>query len=210
MDTFKLFILSLVMSLQSGLLCGEGIKTATAPLSRAVFAGGCFWCMEAPFDKLPGVAQVTVGYTGGQTKNPSYKEVSLGDTGHAEAIEITFDPKLTSYETLLDVFWHQIDPTVKNAQFCDHGTQYRAEIFYDNEQQKKSAQDTKDQLQRQGPFKGKLVTEISPAGVFYPAEDYHQHYYKKNPLRYKYYRFSCGRDQYLDQVWGKNRSKSEP
>ncbi len=173
----------------------------------AIFAGGCFWCMEAPFDRLKGVLAVKVGYTGGQKEKPTYEQVSAGGTGHAEAVEITYNPKDISYEKLLDVFWHQIDPTTPDAQFCDHGSQYRSAVFYTSEAQKIAAEASKAALEKTGPFKAKIVTEITAASPFYEAEDYHQHYYQKNPVRYKYYRFSCGRDQYLDKIWGATREK---
>ena len=171
--------------------------------AKATFAGGCLWCMEPPFDKLPGVISTTSGYTGGQKKNPTYHEVSAGSTGHAEAVEVVYDPKLVSYEKLLDVFWHNIDPTQKDGQFCDHGTQYRTAIFYHDEEQKQLAEASKAKLQQHKPFQGEIVTEIVPAGEFYPAEDYHQDYATKNPIRYKFYRTSCGRDQRLRELWGK-------
>ncbi|MDQ3234271.1 MAG: peptide-methionine (S)-S-oxide reductase MsrA [Pseudobdellovibrionaceae bacterium] len=185
----------------------QGTPAAAPPTERAVFAGGCFWCMEAPFDKIPGVLAVTVGYIGGTKDNPTYEEVSAGRTGHTEAVELVFDPKLVSYKKLLHVFWRQIDPTTPDAQFCDRGSQYRSGIFYLNEEQRKDAEASKDELQKTGPFKGKIVTEITKAGRFYVAEDYHQHYYKKNPIRYKYYRSSCGRDKVLDSFWGSGRDK---
>ena len=169
---------------------------------KATFAGGCFWCMEQPFDSLPGVLSVMPGYSGGTKLNPTYQEVSAGGTGHAEAVEITFDPGKISYEKLLLVFWHNIDPTVKNRQFCDVGDQYRTAIFFHNEHQRRLALRSKELLDTQKPFKELLVTEISPARTFYPAEEYHQHYYKKNPLRYRYYRSSCGRDKRLKELWG--------
>jgi peptide-methionine (S)-S-oxide reductase len=178
-------------------------KTAAAQnLEKATFAGGCFWCMESPFDQLPGVVSVTVGYTGGHLKNPNYKEVSAGGTGHAESIEILYDPQKIGYAKLLDVFWHNIDPTVRDQQFCDVGNQYRTAIFYHTEEQRRVAERSKSDLQNSKPFKEPVVTEIVAAGTFYPAEDYHQHYYKKNPIRYRYYRFSCGRDQRLKELWG--------
>ncbi len=179
----------------------------TIPTERAIFAGGCFWCMEAPFDKIPGVLSVKVGYIGGTKVNPTYEEVSAGNTGHAEAVELIYDPKLVSYQKLLHVFWRQIDPTTANAQFCDRGSQYRSGIFYVNEEQKKAAEASKDALQKSGPFKSKIVTEITKAGPFYIGEEYHQQYYKKNPIRYKYYRASCGRDKVLDSFWGADREK---
>jgi len=158
--------------------------------------------MEAPFDKLSGVISVTVGYTGGSLKNPAYHQVSAGGTGHAESVQIVFDPARITYGKLLDVFWHNIDPTVKDRQFCDVGHQYRSAIFYHGEEQKRIALQSKNTLEKSRPFKEPVVTEIVPAGVFYPAEEYHQHYYKKNPLRYKFYRAGCGRDNRLKELWG--------
>lgn len=169
---------------------------------KATFAGGCFWCMEAPFDKLPGVISVTVGYTGGSLKNPTYEQVSAGGTGHAESVQIVYDPKIISYEKLLDTFWHNIDPTVVDQQFCDVGHQYRTAVFYHTEEQRKQAEKSKAALSQSKPFREPIVTEIVSAGIFYPAEEYHQHYYKKNPLRYKYYRTACGRDNRLRELWG--------
>ena len=167
----------------------------------ATFAGGCFWCMEAPFDKLSGVLGVTVGYTGGRTQAPTYETVSTGNTGHAEVVQILFDPEKITYQELLETFWQNIDPTVKNAQFCDVGSQYRAAIFYHNESQKKIAQQSKDTLIKSGRFE-KIHTTLEPFKTFYKAEDYHQHYYKKNPIRYKFYRYNCGRDKRLKKLWG--------
>jgi peptide-methionine (S)-S-oxide reductase len=169
---------------------------------EATFAGGCFWCMEAPFDKLPGVLSVTVGYTGGGSKNPTYEQVSAGGSGHAESVRIVYDPHRVSYARLLEVFWHNIDPTVKDRQFCDRGSQYRSAIFFHNDAQHKVALDSKAALEKSKPFKGAIVTEIVPAAAFYPAEEYHQHYYKKNPIRYKFYRGGCGRDARLKELWG--------
>lgn len=171
-------------------------------LETATFAGGCFWCMEHPFDELPGVVAVTSGYTGGHTKNPSYEEVSAGASGHAESVRIVYDPARISYEKLLEVFWHNIDPTVKDRQFCDKGNQYRSAIFYHNEEQHRLALQSKAALEKNNPFQGPIVTEIVQATEFYPAEEYHQHYYRKNPIRYKFYRFSCGRDKKLKELWG--------
>jgi peptide-methionine (S)-S-oxide reductase len=173
-----------------------------AHLEKATFAGGCFWCMEHPFDEIPGVVSVTVGYTGGQKKNPSYEEVSAGGSGHAESVQIIYDPQKVTYQELLSVFWHNIDPTVKDRQFCDSGHQYRSAIFYHNEEQHRVALQSKEQLEKNKPFKGAIVTEIVPATEFFPAEEYHQHYYKKNPIRYRFYRFSCGRDKRLRELWG--------
>lgn len=182
-------------------LC-TNVTSSSAATEKATFAGGCFWCMEAPFDKLPGVISVTPGYTGGQLKNPSYEQVSAGGTGHAESVQIVFDPAKTSYATLVEIFWHNIDPTVKDRQFCDVGYQYRSAIFYQGEVQHRVALQSKAALEKNKPFTGAVVTGITPAGEFYPAEEYHQHYYKKNPLRYRYYRTGCGRDRRLKELWG--------
>jgi peptide-methionine (S)-S-oxide reductase len=173
-----------------------------AGLEKAIFAGGCFWCMEPPFDKLPGVVSTTSGYTGGQKKDPTYKEVSAGGTGHAEAVQIVYDPKRVSYEKLVEVFWHNVDPTQANGQFCDHGNQYRTGIFYQNAEQKRSAEASKAEVQKTKPFQGELVTQITATTEFYPAEEYHQDYYMKNPVRYKFYRTGCGRDARLKELWG--------
>ena len=182
----------------------EAPKPVVPPggLAVATFAGGCFWCMEPPFDKLDGVVDTTSGYTGGTKKKPAYEEVSSGLTGHAEAIQIRYDPKKVTYEKLLDVFWHNIDPMTANAQFCDHGSQYRSAIFYQDEAQRRAAEASKAALEAGGKLPGKIVTEIVAASVFWPAEEYHQDYYKKNPLRYNYYRSGCGRDRRLQQIWG--------
>ncbi|KAF0219733.1 MAG: peptide-methionine (S)-S-oxide [Geobacteraceae bacterium] len=182
----------------------EGAEPAAGErrLEKATFAGGCFWCMEEPFDRLPGVVSVTAGYAGGHKKNPTYEEVSAGKTGHAESVQVVFDPAKTSYERLLDIFWRNIDPTVRDRQFCDVGNQYRSAIFYHSEAQRQSALKSKGALERSKPFKEPIVTEITPAAEFYPAEEYHQHYYKKNPIRYKFYRQGCGRDKRLKELWG--------
>lgn len=168
----------------------------------AIFAGGCFWCMETAFEGVPGVKAVISGYVGGQTKNPTYEEVSSGRTGHAEAVRVVFDPKTISYEKLLAIFWRNIDPLVKNAQFCDHGTQYRAGIFYLGEAQKKAALLSKQRLVDSKRFKQPIVTEVTQAGTFYPAEEYHQDFFKKKPFHYKRYRLGCGRDRRLKELWG--------
>lgn len=207
----KLFVALLTVVVAAGALSAlspapaQGADTTASKdgLATATFAGGCFWCMEPPFDKLDGVASTTSGYTGGQTRNPSYEQVSAGRTGHAESVQILYDPKKISYEKLLNVFWHNVDPVTADGQFCDHGNQYRTAIFYHGEEQKKLAEQSKQALEKSGKLKKPIVTEIVPAGEFYPAEDYHQDYYQKNPLRYKYYRFSCGRDQRLEELWGK-------
>lgn len=172
-----------------------------ATLATAVFAGGCFWCMEVPFDTLPGVLKTISGYTGGHLDNPTYEAVSNGDTGHYETIEVTYDPRVINYEKLLDVFWRNIDPFDNEGQFCDKGDQYKSVIFYQDETQKNLAEASKLGISKKLGGK-KIVTEIKPAGKFYPAEDYHQDYYLKNPYRYKFYRYTCGRDRRLKQVWG--------
>jgi peptide-methionine (S)-S-oxide reductase len=177
----------------------------TNHLETATFAGGCFWCMQSDFDKVDGVVKTTVGYTGGDVENPTYKQVSSGKTGHVEAIQIEFDPKKISYEQLLQIFWHNIDPLspAKQGQFCDVGDQYRSEIFYHNEQQKEVALKSKKELDESGRFDQPIQTTITPAETFYPAEEYHQAYYKKNPARYKVYRYFCGRDKRLNELWVK-------
>lgn len=175
-------------------------------MEKAIFAGGCFWCMESPFD-LKGVKQVKSGYTGGHAKNPTYDEVCTGTTGHAEAVEVIFDPKEVSYETLLDAFWHNIDPTTADAQFADHGSQYRTGIFYTTEEQKRLAEASKKKWEEAGVFGGPIVTEITKATTFYPAEEYHQGFCRRNPAHYKFYRAGSGRDAYLDAIWGKDRKK---
>jgi len=173
-----------------------------AGLAVATFAGGCFWCMEPPFDQLPGVISTTSGYTGGAQKQPTYPEVSAGTTGHAEAVRILYDPTKVTYARLLDVFWHNIDPTVKDRQFCDSGTQYRTAIFVHDDAQRRQAEASKAALEKSKPFKEAIVTPIEMAGPFYAAEDYHQDYYTKNPTRYKFYRTGCGRDARLKSLWG--------
>jgi peptide-methionine (S)-S-oxide reductase len=177
---------------------------APAHLEKAAFAGGCFWCMVGPFDKLPGVAKVLSGYTGGRTKNPTYEEVSSGSTGHAESVEVTYDPTKISYQRLLDVYWHNVDPLNPNGQFCDYGNQYRTAIFYHDATQKRLAEESKAAIERSHHFKEPVVTQIVAATEFYPAEEYHQDYYKKNPVRYKFYRYNCGRDKRLAALWGKS------
>src|SRR5207302_6771448 len=172
---------------------------------KAVFAAGCFWCTEEAFEKVPGVISAVSGYTGGSVKNPSYEQVSSGRTGHTEAVEVTFDPAKVSYEKLLDVFWLNHDPTVTNRQFCDSGSQYRPEIFYHSEEQKRLAEASKAKWEKDKPFRQPILTPITPAAEFYPAEDYHQDYYKKNPLQYRFYVTGCGRYARLDSLWGELR-----
>ena len=189
------------------LVAGIGAASAAqAPVppgyAVATFAGGCFWCMEGPFDVLPGVVSTTSGYTGGTKANPTYEEVSSGATGHAESVQVVYDPKKVTYEKLLDVFWHNIDPTTRDRQFCDSGTQYRSAIFYHDAAQRQAAEASKAALDKSRPFRQPIVTQIVMAGAFYPAEDYHQDYYKKNPVRYQLYRSGCGRDARLKELWG--------
>jgi peptide-methionine (S)-S-oxide reductase len=183
-------------------LATSAVAAGEPTLAKATFAGGCFWCMEPPFEALEGVVSVTAGYTGGTKANPTYEEVSAGGTGHAESVEIVYAPAKVSYEKLLDVFWHNIDPTTPDRQFCDHGRQYRTAIFYHDEMQKRLAEKSKQSLEESKTLPGPIVTEIVPAGTFYPAEEYHQDYAKKNPIRYRYYRYACGRDARLRELWG--------
>jgi peptide-methionine (S)-S-oxide reductase len=177
-------------------------SVSTAQPATAIFAGGCFWCMEPAFANLEGVLSVTSGYTGGGKKNPTYEEVSSGSTGHAESVQVIYDPAKITYEQLLDAFWHNIDPLAANAQFCDHGSQYRSAIFYRDESQRRAAEESRQKLEERPQFKGKIRTEVVPASAFYPAEEYHQHFYRKNPVRYHQYRQGCGRDRRLQELWG--------
>ena len=171
-------------------------------LAKATFAGGCFWCMEGPFDSTPGVVSTTSGYTGGSVKRPSYEQVSSGETGHAESVEVVYDPAKVSYAQLLETFWHNVDPTDGGGQFCDRGNQYRTAIFFHDDDQRRLAEKSKGDIEAAGTLKKKIVTQIVPASEFYPAEDYHQDYYQKNPARYRFYRFNCGRDARLKSLWG--------
>ena len=194
-------------SLIAACLLAAGLTGASAEgkTAKAIFAGGCFWCVEADFDKVPGVISTTSGYTNGTVKNPTYKQVSAGGTGHAEAVEIVYDPDKVSYAKLLDVFWRNIDPLVKDKQFCDSGDMYRTAVFYLDDEQKKLADESKKKVEAK--FAPRTVyTEITKADTFYKAEDYHQDYYKKNEARYNFYRWNCGRDQRLEQLWGKKES----
>jgi peptide-methionine (S)-S-oxide reductase len=179
----------------------NGTAAADEP-AQAIFAGGCFWCTEADFDKLPGVLSTTSGYTGGSLANPSYEQVSSGQTGHIESVLVRFDPAKISYQQLVEAFWPTIDPITANAQFCDKGAQYRSAIFYADEEQRRIAEASKAALAASGRFDRPIVTEILPATTFYPAEDYHQDYASRNPLRYLYYRTGCGRDRRLEALWG--------
>ncbi|TAM47528.1 MAG: peptide-methionine (S)-S-oxide reductase [Gammaproteobacteria bacterium] len=200
--------ISRIAAVLAGLMLGA-LALAAEPMApgktsaTAIFAGGCFWCMEPPYDELAGVVATTSGYTGGRKLNPTYQEVSAGGTGHFEAVQIAYDPAKVSYEKLLEVFWRNVDPLDGGGQFCDRGDSYKTAIFYRNEEQKRLAERSKAEIeQRLGK---KVATPILPAATFYAAEDYHQDYYMKNPLRYKYYRYSCGRDQRLEKLWGAKR-----
>ena len=198
MKRILLILLFFVLPIYSGF-------TADTKYEVATFAGGCFWCMDAAFEDIPGVFEVITGYTGGHTKNPTYEEVSAGGTGHAEAIQVTYDPAKVTYSQLLDVFWKQVDPTDRGGQMVDRGSQYRTVIFYHTEEQKQLAEQSKKVLKESGRFHRPIVTEITKATEFYPAEEYHQHYFKKNPLGY-----NSGRDNYLKKLWGDNNSVSLP
>jgi peptide-methionine (S)-S-oxide reductase len=188
---------------------GMAFAQSNEPPRQAVatFAGGCFWCVEADFDKVDGVISTTSGYIGGKVANPTYNQVVTGATGHTEAVEIVFDPSKVSYQKLLDVFWRNHDPLAKDRQFCDSGDQYRAGIFYHDDEQKRLAEETKKTVQMKFAPRG-VHTEVTKAPTFYKAEDYHQDYYQKNPMRYTFYRFNCGRDQRLEELWGKSDKSS--
>ena len=195
------------LALTTHIALAQSRAPTNGTLSKAIFAGGCFWCVESDFDKAPGVVSTTSGYIGGTVANPTYQQVSAKTTGHAEAVEIAFDPTKVSYRALVDRFWRTIDPTVKDQQFCDHGSPYRTAIFAVDQEQLKAAQASLADVQKSKPFPQPIVTEILLATKFYPAEDYHQDYYLKNPVRYKYYRTSCGRDARLAQLWGAQAGK---
>lgn len=179
------------------------LASSVASTEKATFAGGCFWCMEEAFEGVEGVLAVVSGYTGGTQVNPSYEQVSAGTTGHAEAVEIVFDPSKVTYGKLLEIFWANVDPTTPDRQFCDRGTQYRPAIFYQGEQQKKAADEVRQRIEQTKPFPEALAVQTVAATPFYPAEEYHQDFYKKNPIRYKFYKFNCGRAQRLEDLWGK-------
>ena len=176
------------------------VAARASDVATATFAGGCFWCMQPPFDATPGVVSTTVGYTGGRVDHPTYEQVSAGGTGHAESIQVVFDPGKVTYRQLLDVFWRNVDPTTRDRQFCDVGHQYRTAIFFHDDDQRREAEASRDAVAKR--LGQPVVTEIVPAGTFYPAEDYHQEYYRKNPVRYRFYRYTCGRDRRLAEVWG--------
>ena len=195
-------IVTLALALAVGAV-SNGTPVAAAEPARAIFAGGCFWCVEAAFDAVPGVIATNPGYTGGSVPDPTYDQVSAGGTGHAEAVEVRYDPERTSYPQLLAVFWRNVDPHDAGGQFCDHGNQYRSAIFAVDAEQRRLAEESRHALANSGLLSAPIATEISTAGAFYPAEEYHRDYYLKNPARYKFYRWNCGRDQRLDAVWGK-------
>jgi peptide-methionine (S)-S-oxide reductase len=180
-----------------------GQAAADATLGKAYFAGGCFWCMEEAFEKVEGVLSATSGYMGGTVSNPTYEEVSAGRTGHAESVEVVYDPAKVSYQKLLDAFWRNVDPITPNAQFCDRGNQYRSAIFFQTDEEKHTSDSSKLAIEQSRRFKEPIVTQIVMAQQFYSAEDYHQDYYKKNPVRYKFYKYNCGRAQRLEELWGK-------
>ncbi len=191
--------LTISMSLLLGAIVSHPVAAAT---EKATFAAGCFWCAETAFEGLPGVSSVISGYSGGTEKNPTYEMVSAGVTGYAESVDVTYDPAKISYSRLLDIFWHNVDPTQANGQFCDHGKQYRSAIFYRGESQRKLAEQSRKQLVDSGRFKKPIVTQLVAFKSFYPAEEYHQDYYKKNPEHYEAYRAGCGRDKRLQEIWG--------
>ena len=192
------------LSLLCSLMLWPGNMDAGAAVpAKAYFAGGCFWCMEEAFEQVEGVIEVVSGYMGGTVANPRYEQVSGGSTGHAESIEVSYDPVKVSYQKLLDVFWRNVDPITPNAQFCDHGSQYRSVVFYGTDEEQRQAEDSKAAIERSKRFPVPIATQLVKASVFYQAEDYHQDYYKKNPLRYKYYKYGCGRVQRLEALWGK-------
>jgi len=176
---------------------------AEATIGKAYFAGGCFWCMEEAFEKVEGVLSATSGYMGGMVANPSYEDVSSGRTGHAESVEVVYDPAKVSYQKLLEAFWRNVDPITPNAQFCDHGSQYRSAIFYQTDEEKRASDTSKQAIEQSKRFTEPIVTQIVMASHFYSAEEYHQDFYKKNPVRYKFYKYSCGRAQRLEELWGK-------
>lgn len=195
-------VAAVVLLILGGIVLQAAPAPTTPHRAKATFAGGCFWCMVPPFAKLPGVISVVSGYTGGTKKDPTYEEVSSGGTGHAESVEVLYDPSKISYEKLLDVYWHNVDPTTPDRQFCDTGNQYRTAIFFHDDEQRKAALESKAKLEKSGKLPGPIVTEIVAATPFYRAEEYHQDYYKKNPLRYSFYRSGCGRDRRLKEIWG--------
>jgi len=204
-SVFSLVVCGVVLALHAP--AGDGMRENTeiqSELAKATFAGGCFWCMEPPFDKTEGVVSTISGYTGGRMDNLSYEQVSSGGTGHFEAIQIQFDPEKVSYAELLEIFWRNVDPTDPAGQFCDRGSQYRTAIFYHNGEQRLLAEESKRKLEESGTLPKSIVTPILEASTYYAAEEYHQDYYKKNPVRYRFYRMGCGRDRVLEKLWGES------
>jgi peptide-methionine (S)-S-oxide reductase len=199
----RLLLSVIVAAIFAGAAAAQAPKPGQAV---ATFAGGCFWCVESDFDHVPGVLQTISGYTGGRVANPTYHQVSAGGTGHAESVEVVYDPGKVTYQQLLTYFWHHVDPTVKDQQFCDHGNQYRTAIFVHNDEERKLAEASKKKVEAE--LKKPIYAEIVAAGPFYKAEDYHQDYYKKNPVQYKFYRWNCGRDQRIEQIWGTHKGDS--
>jgi len=197
------FLTAVVLLIGALNLQSTSQAAADATLGKAYFAGGCFWCMEEAFEKVEGVLSATSGYMGGTVANPSYEEVSAGRTGHAESVEVIYDPAKVSYQKLLNAFWHNVDPITANAQFCDHGSQYRSAIFFQTDEEKRLSDTSKQTIEQERRFKEPIVTQIVLASQFYPAEEYHQDFYKKNPVRYKFYKYNCGRAQRLETLWGK-------
>jgi peptide-methionine (S)-S-oxide reductase len=196
-------ILTVVPPAAVHLVMAEQPPAPSASIAKAYFAGGCFWCMEEAFEKVDGVVDTVSGYMGGTVKKPSYEEVSEGRTGHAESVEVRYDPSKVTYTQLLETFWRNVDPITPDAQFCDHGNQYRSAIFYQSNEEKRAAEESKRAIEQSKRFSTPVVTELTAASEFYPAEDYHQDFYKKNPVRYKFYKFTCGRAQRLETLWGK-------
>jgi peptide-methionine (S)-S-oxide reductase len=197
----------LFLAISSGALVmvvSPGVSRGAEPTvpAKAFFAGGCFWCMEEAFEKVDGVISVVSGYMGGDLANPTYEQVSAGGTGHAESVEVLYDPARVNYAKLLDEFWRNVDPLTPDAQFCDHGSQYRSVVFYLNDEEKRMAEESKQAIEQSKRFMQPVVTQVVKVSVFYPAEDYHQDFYKKNPIRYKFYKYTCGRAQRLEELWG--------
>lgn len=202
MSPHRLIAIAAVLLGLGPALAGAQSASSRSATAKATFAGGCFWCVEEVFQDVDGVISATSGYTGGKEANPTYEQVSDGETGHAEAVEVVYDPKKVSYERLLQLFWHNVDPLTADRQFCDGGRQYRSAIFYHDDAQRELAEASKQAIETSKRFDQPIVTEIVPAAPFYPAEEYHQDYYSKNPLRYKFYKFNCGRAQRLKELWG--------
>ena len=205
MDRLKrwLWIAFMCSSAFSASAYAQSKPAAPSATAKATFAGGCFWCMEEVYEKVPGVISAVSGYMGGRTKNPTYEQVSAGGTGHAEVVLVEYDPRKVTYEKLLEAFWRNVDPTQRDGQFCDHGSHYRSAIFYSGDEQKKAAEASRGAIEKTKPFKGEIVTQIAPAAEFYRAEEYHQDYYKKNPVRYNVYKTGCGREARLQALWGR-------